>query len=569
MAKNDKSIEEDEIAKTKIFDQEGSSRAVTSGFYSFTFSIVGSLTLWVFNVIATGNDGLAYFGLISAILGITQIFSTGFGQSFIAKVKAAYVKDPDLALKKASSYFRIYILIGCIIALITFILAIIIPDPFFQINLLMAIPPLLLTYTVGLIGNMISVKNRFDITAFIGSFYGLVVFIVGAILITNGIDAVAFTLIPLFVGLWGTVLTIFFYRRVSPFTIKEMYTKGKTFSEDSVDFVKYTSYSTLTNLESIGVLGNIIVVLTAVSLSIYEPAMRLLSLQIMTIIMTYVIAAKIIIIFFSGPFNIEIAEAVTKNNKKIIQQTITDVGRISSIMGLILLVLLSAGAGHLLRILHLSVFQENGNPINESLLISSQIVFILFAFGQFCYGYSALFGNALIGGGHAKKSAIGFAIALILTIILTPILTLLFGFVGAGITMFITGLILLPYMLIKVKNSLNVKLNFRVLNQIPYLIIVFLLILFYPLEAVLEHITHNNNLPIALIGLVMLLGILFAFIIGIPFFGVMGPGDGKLIRDITKSFNAEKLGNLLIKLGHFFYYLNPLHKKPNKNIKDL
>ena len=172
-----------------------------------------------------------------------------------------------------------------------------------------------------------------------------------------------------------------------------------------------------------------------------------------------------------------------------------------------------------------------------------------------------MFGNALIGSGHAKYSALGFGITLIATFILTPIFVFYFGFIGAGLAMIITGIFVLPYILITVKKFLKVHLSFRILNSIPHLTIVFLLIFFYPLEPVLEHITMQNNLGIALIGLLMLIGIILAFLIGIPFFGVMGPGDGQLMRDISQQFNIERLGNFLIKWGRFFYYLNPFHKK--------
>ena len=207
MGSEDDKIRED--VEKSIFEQEGSSRAVTSGFYFFIFSLVGSITLFVFNIIATGNDGLAYYGLISAIGGIASLFSSGFGPAFLAQVKSALVEDLESARVKASSYFRIYIFIGIILALFMLILAFIIPDDFFKINLLMAVPPVILTYSLGLIGNMISVKNRFDIAAFIGSFFGIIVFIVGVILIAIKADAVLFTIIPLCVGIWGTLFLIF------------------------------------------------------------------------------------------------------------------------------------------------------------------------------------------------------------------------------------------------------------------------------------------------------------------------------------------------------------------------
>ncbi|MHA1293150.1 MAG: oligosaccharide flippase family protein [Promethearchaeota archaeon] len=550
-----------EKEKRNILEEEGSSRTVLSGAYSFIFAILGSLLLWLFTVIATGNPGLAYYGEILAILGIFQVIATGFSQAFIARVKTAYLEDPDLALIKAATYTKVLIFIGILIGILAFCLALLIPDPFIQICLLIAIPPLILAYVFNSLGNMICVKNRYDIAAFLGSFFGIIVFIVGITLVLINADPIMFTLIPIVLAINWLIWAVYFYKKVSPFSLKDLYTKGKLFSQESKDFVKYSSFSTLTNLESIGLLGNLILFLATLSLFFWYPESQILAVQIITIVMVYAIV-KVAIIFFASPLNVEIAEAIAKDNKEIIQQTITDTGRIAFIIGLTLATLVCAGAGHILRVLHSNIFLMENGQIDENLLITSQILLILCAIGQACYGFAALFGNALIGSGQAKYSAIAFGITLILTFILTPILIFQFGFIGAGITMIITGFFVLPFMLIALKRILNVKLNFKVLSLMPVLAIVFLLIFFYPLDPVLEHISTGQNLKAGLIGLIMLLGIVFAFIIGIPFFGVMGPGDGKLIRDISLSFNLEAFGNFLIKLGRYFYYLNPLHKKP-------
>jgi len=549
--------------KRNILKEEGSSRAVLSGAYAFLFAIVGSITLWFFTVIATDNPGLAYFGMTGAIIGIFQVLGTGCGQSFLARVKTTLVDEgPEAAIIKASTYTKVLILIGVLMACIAFLLAILISDPLIRMALLMAIPPVLISYSFGSLGGMLNVDNRFDLTSFVGCFFGIIVFIVGGLLIWFNADPVLFTIIHLCITINSVLLMIIFFIKFSPFKLKELYSKGTLFSEESSDFIKDSSFSTLTNLESIGLLGNLIIFLTAFFLSLWYPSVQILAVQILTIVMTYAIV-KAAIIFFASPLNIEIAEATAKDNRDIIQNTITDIGRIAFLIGLILLTIVCAGSGIILKTLHLKIFLNNSGEINKSLLISSQVLLIMCAIGQSCYGFAALFGNALIGSGYAKYSAIVFGITLIIAIILTPIFVFLFGFIGAGIAMLLTGLFVLPYMLIEVKRKMNIKLNFRVLNHIPYLTIVFLLIFFYPLERVLYHITTGQDLTAGLIGVVMLIGIVLAFIIGIPFCGVMGPGDGKLIRDITQSFNAEWLGNFAIKMGRFFYYLNPFHKRPS------
>jgi len=555
-------VEEAEIKNEKrnLLEEQGAARAVASGAYALVFALLGSVLLMVFTIMATGNPGLAYYGEVGALIGIFQVFASGFSQAFIAKVKETYVEDPEKAIIQASAYTKVLIFIGICMAALSIILALLLPDPFITFCLIMIIPPVITTYIFTSLGQMLNVKNRFDITAFIGAFFGILVFAVGYLLIVINAEPVFFVLIPYAIAINGTILSIVFYRKVSEYSLKDLYTKGKLFSEESKEFVKYSSYSTLTNLESIGILGNLIVFLTTIFMFAWYPTVQILAVQLLTIIMTYAIV-KVAIIFFAGPLNIEIAEAIKKENHDIVQETVTSIGRISFLIGLTFTTIVCAASGHILKILHPDIFLDANGTLDETLLLTSQILLILCAVGQACYGFAALFGNALIGSGHAKSSALGFGITLIATFAITPILVFFFGFIGAGIAMLATGLFVLPFILIAMKKNLKVKLKFRIFNSIPHLTIVFLLIFFYPIEPVLGHLTSQNNLGIALIGFLMLFGILFAFLIGIPFFGVMGPGDGQLIRDISQQFNIQGLGNFLIKWGRIFYYLNPFHKK--------
>lgn len=547
----------DKNIKRNVLKEEGSSRAVLSGSYYFLFGIIGSILLWVFTILATGNPGLAYYGEVIALLGIFQVFSRGFAQSFIAKVKNEYVQDKERAIIKAASYVKVRMTIGGILAIIVFILSFLIPDPFLQICLLFTIPPLLITYFFSSVINMINIENRFDITGFIGGLYGVIVFIVGILLLLFKAEPIYFAIIPIFVTLNSVILSIIFFKKVSPYSLRKLFIgdieshKGFRSSEGR-EYLKYSLYSTLTNLESIGLLGNLIIFLATLFLYIWYPSIQILAVQILTIVMAYAIV-KVAVIYFTTPLNIEVAEAVAKDNKKIVQEAISDTGKIAVLLGLTLAIIVCAGAGHILKTLHLSVFIENG-VFNNTLFLRSQILLALCAMGQGFYGLSALFGNALIGSGHGKYSAIGFGITLILTFLITPFCIFFTGFVGAGIAMFLTGSFVFPFMLIQIKRKLNIKLDLKIVNLIPFLIILFFLIYFFPLSSILG----GENL---LIGILMIFGIFITFLGGIPFFGIFGPGDGKMIRDITQSFSLENMGNILIKIGNFFYYLNPFHSK--------
>ncbi|TFF95184.1 MAG: hypothetical protein EU544_03335, partial [Promethearchaeota archaeon] len=168
--------------RKEILKEEGASRAVVSGSFSFIFAILGSLLLFVFTVLATDNPGLAYYGAISATLGIFNVLGSGLGQAFLARIKKSYVEDDfDQVIIRASSFTKVYVILGVILGGILLVLSLLMPDPFMSFILLMSIPPILLNYIFGTLRGMLNMKNRFDITGFVGSFFGTVVFIVGGI----------------------------------------------------------------------------------------------------------------------------------------------------------------------------------------------------------------------------------------------------------------------------------------------------------------------------------------------------------------------------------------------------
>ena len=98
--------------KRKFFEEEGSSRAITSGSLSMIFALVGSMCVWLFLIIATGWDGLQYFGLTTAINSIVGIFSIGFARNFIAEIKEAFVINEELGKIKAAAFSKIFLLTG-------------------------------------------------------------------------------------------------------------------------------------------------------------------------------------------------------------------------------------------------------------------------------------------------------------------------------------------------------------------------------------------------------------------------------------------------------------------------
>ena len=560
MSESTKSIPEDKekankderSKRTSIFEEEGSSRAIVSGAYFFVFAVIGSITLFIFNVMATGNPGLEYYGESFVLLNMFIAVGSGIYPSYVARVKATFVHDKERALIQASSYSKLILVIGLIFSIAGFIVYLIVPSPFVKASIIAIIPAVMLSYVTGSFSNMITLINRFDIAAFISSLFGIIVFLSGLIFITFSFEPLWFSFIPLFTGVVSAILSLFFFTRVSPFKFKDIYTKGKLFSKENSIFLKEGLYSTLTNLEGLGVLGNAIIFITTLSLFAFYPDLEQKGIHLITIIMTYAII-KVAIIFFTGPLNVEISEATSKNNHEIVQDTMNNLGRICGIIGLTLTVFVCALSPHILRYLHPDAFIDNGVHIEATLIMTTYLL-ILATIGEACYGFSCLFGGALIGSGNAKYSAVVFGTALILIIPLTPLCVFFFGILGAGWAIFISGFYLLPLMFILVKKRLKVDFDLKVINQAPYLIAIFLLVFLFPLGL----ITGNALFDLVIVT-ALSIGILF---FGIAFFGVMTPNDAKLIKDLTSSFNAKWVENLVKKFGKFFYYLNPFHKKP-------
>ena len=219
--------------RTDIFEEEGSSRAIVSGAYFFVFAVLGSALLMAFNIMATGNPGLEYYGETFVIINMFISVGSGIYPMYVSRVKAKMVHDKDGSLYLASSYSKMILLIGVILTALCVFLYFIIPSELVKVATLAAIPSILLSYIGGSFSQMVPLVNRFDISAFISSLFGIVVFICGWIFITSGFEPVWFAIIPIIIGLISMLLSLFFFFRISPFRFKDLYTKGKLFGKEN------------------------------------------------------------------------------------------------------------------------------------------------------------------------------------------------------------------------------------------------------------------------------------------------------------------------------------------------
>ena len=98
------------------------------------------------------------------------------------------------------------------------------------------------------------------------------------------------------------------------------------------------------------------------------------ALSLLTVLMTYG-AVKTVILYYSAPLNIEIAEACAKGSYKTVEASINDSTRISSILALGFLTAMVALSGELLFYLHRDLFMDGGS-FDKDAFSMGQILFI-------------------------------------------------------------------------------------------------------------------------------------------------------------------------------------------------
>ncbi|MFX0141973.1 MAG: polysaccharide biosynthesis C-terminal domain-containing protein, partial [Candidatus Hodarchaeota archaeon] len=310
-------------------------------------------------------------------------------------------------------------------------------------------------------------------------------------------------------------------------------------------YMKNSLYSMMINIQNSKFFEDILYFIAAVYLAIFEASFQSFGLSLLTVLMAYG-AVKSVILYYSAPLNIEIAEACVKESHETIEESINASTRISSILALGFLTALVALSGELLFYLHRDLFVE-GSVFNWNLFMMARILFILIITGQFLYGYSTLFGNALIGSGNAGLAATGFTITLLIILATSPILIFFYGILGIGIVMLISSLFLLPYILIQLKKKLRINYNFKIYRLIPNLLILFLIILFFP-----------YNSTISIIIAIILGATIYLFLN--PFFGVSIPEDLQMINDLFSTLKLRIFGNLIVNAMKITYNSSPFNK---------
>ncbi len=102
----------------RFFEQEGSSRVITSGSLYMFFALINAGCIWIFIILGTGWEGLKYFGLTTAINGIVGLIGIGISRYFIAEIKTAFIIDEELGRLKSATYSKILFLIGLVLGVV-------------------------------------------------------------------------------------------------------------------------------------------------------------------------------------------------------------------------------------------------------------------------------------------------------------------------------------------------------------------------------------------------------------------------------------------------------------------
>jgi hypothetical protein len=529
------------------------------------FALINAGCIWIFIILATGWEGLKYFGLATAINGIVGLIGIGISRYFIAEIKTAFIIDEDLGRLKSVTYSKLLFLIGLglgiVMITIPFTLGYVITNQLLRECILASGFSSILLYTNFVFQIGLEIKNRYDIIAFLSIFNGMFLLAWGFLFMTFSFNPFWFAFYPYF-NLSTTFLLAYFFAKIAPYTIKDiihaglrtrtMKTRASPQVRDLIEdhqiwlYIKNSLFSMLTNIQNSKFFEDILFFFAAIYLAIFTGSeFQGYALSLLTVLMTYG-AVKTVILYYSAPLNIEIAEACAKNQHETIEDSINDSTRISSILALGFLTALVALSGELLLYLHRDLFIEGG-MLNVENYSMAQILFLLIILGQFIYGYSTLFGNALIGSGNGKTAARGFLITFIIISALSPISIFLFKLVGIGVVMLISSLFLLPYTLIQLKKKLDVKYRLRIYRLIPNLLILFFILWIIP---------FINTIT-------LFLGIILAAVIYLllnPFFGVSIPEDLQMINDLFTTLRLKIIGDLIVNTMKSTYNFSPLNK---------
>ncbi|GAB4331691.1 MAG: hypothetical protein Kow0069_39270 [Promethearchaeota archaeon] len=546
--------------KVDVLDSPGGARAVVSGAYNMIFSLVASSVLWVMMVVGSGSDVVAYYSVGSATLGIVGIASTGFSQSYVARVKEALVSgDRERAVEVASVFARFLFYYGLLTGTLALALGVVLVEPFelFKWTFLYGAPVFFLNFCVrDVMIFSLQVANRYDLAGLLGATWGLLNVTMGVAWVVLGLPAHQFPLVGTASNFVVFPLAYGFFRRHAPFTLRELFSAAGLKSPLRNRVLSDAGLTTLSNMESFQLVSNVNVVTNSLALAVFFPSLRLVGTRLVGILNIYV-QVKCALLYFSSPLNVEVAEAHAKGDAGAVADVVNHSGRFAFLVGFGIIAGFVGLSPVILTKLHGAFFlAPNSGAFDDHLFRASLAVVGLMMLGQAGFGVACLFANALVGTGHAKASAKVFVAALAASAFFTPfsVGAVGLGILGIGASTAVVGVAAGVAMVAATKRSLGVATNFRLKNLSPLLAFNFLFLGLFPYGAATG--SFGGDLALALAVVVA------AYLPGLSFMGVFrDEGDWALLRDVYVAFGLGRVADRLVSFSRRVHAANPLHRQ--------
>ncbi|MHA1734572.1 MAG: lipopolysaccharide biosynthesis protein [Promethearchaeota archaeon] len=541
--------------RTDIFKEAGQNRAVVSGTYNMIFSVVASLVLWMMMIVGSGSNVIAYYALGGATYGILAIVSSGFSQSYVALVKEDLVKDPARALETASIFTRFMFLYGLVVGTGSLVAGILVTDDLYKYVFLFGAPAFYINLCVRdvMIWNL-QVANRYDLTGFLGAFWGLINVSLGIWFILAGWAPRFFPLVGTVSSLVQMPIVWHYFRKYASFELRDLFTKTRLIRNPRTGKVlKYSVHTLLSNMESFQLVSNVNVFAMSLSLAIFYPEIKFVGTSLLGIINIYA-QLKCALLYFASPLNVELAEAYAKGDHDMIEETINHSARYSILVGFGIISGFCGLSALVLRELHGNFFLTAGGSFDADLFHTAWVVLLLMMVGQGGFGVACLFANALIGTENARISAKVYVGALATSVVLTPlfIVGLNLKLMGIAFSTLIVGVATMLAMALACKRALGVHYDLRLPNLLPLLFINFLVLFLF-----------SSGFPTGLTFLDVAIGlgvVVVVFLLGLSFLGVFrDENDWALLGHLYRAFGMGKYADGFVKFSQKIYYLNPLH----------
>ena len=200
--KERKELNIDFSSSRRFFEQEGSSRVITSGSLYMFFALINAGCIWIFIILATNWEGLKYFGLTTAINGIVGLIGIGISRYFIAEIKTAFIIDEELGRLKSVSYSKLLFLIGLglgvVMITMPFTLGSFITNQLLRECIFASGFSSILIYSNFVFQIGLEIKNRYDIIAFLSIFNGIFLLGWGFLFMTFNFNPFWFAFYPFF-----------------------------------------------------------------------------------------------------------------------------------------------------------------------------------------------------------------------------------------------------------------------------------------------------------------------------------------------------------------------------------